>query len=448
MAKYIKTEEGYKSIKSDWDQNDSTSLSYIKNRPFYTSDPQEVTVVEETTPEEDAIRLTKMLVEGQEYKVTFNGTEYSCIARKDGIAYLLGNGAVYPYGDDKTDTGEPFAIEVYDPNAGPLSTESEQIIVGYVYVAEGTDITTVRVSITTMDIVVYTLDPKYIPDLGLPETFDGVYVGKMTDQEGEIFNDYFNNKATYGAHAEGYATTANGTGAHAEGYLTSATTSGAHAEGYYDYRISDENGNTIYNLASGLGSHAEGGSTIASGQFSHAEGRGTKASGWGSHAEGNYTTASGDYSHAEGNNTISSGGYSHAEGLETTASGDYSHTEGRGTRTQRRSQHVQGEYNILDLTGSSASTRGKYAHIVGNGTSSTAYSNAHTLDWNGVGWFQGGLQVGGNAQDDGAKNVMLEGNAYDYFILTDASTGTPYKIQIIDGNLVSSAMTSETESTT
>ena len=81
------------------------------------------------------------------------------------------------------------------------------------------------------------------------------------------------------------------------------------------------------------------------------------------------------------------------------ASGPYSHSEGLGTTAQRKSQHTQGEYNMIDTGGFA---RGKYAHIVGNGTSPTARSNAHTLDWNGLGWFAGGLKVGGTGQDDEA----------------------------------------------
>lgn len=82
------------------------------------------------------------------------------------------------------------------------------------------------------------------------------------------------------------------------------------------------------------------------------------------------------------------GGYSHAEGNSTEASGDYSHAEGR--------------YNIEDTTG-------KYAHIVGNGISQKSRSNAHTLDWSGVGWFAGGLKVGGTGQDDeAAVDVALK----------------------------------------
>lgn len=46
------------------------------------------------------------------------------------------------------------------------------------------------------------------------------------------------------------------------------------------------------------------------------------------------------------------------------------------------------------------SLRHKYAHIVGNGTSNTKRSNAHTLDWEGNAWFAGKVFVGGTGQDD------------------------------------------------
>ena len=41
-----------------------------------------------------------------------------------------------------------------------------------------------------------------------------------------------------------------------------------------------------------------------------------------------------------------------------------------------------------------------YAHIVGNGTSDTARSNAHTLDWQGNAWFAGDVYIGGTSMDD------------------------------------------------
>ena len=140
----------------------------------------------------------------------------------------------------------------------------------------------------------------------------------------------------------------------------------------------------------GMGSSAIGAKVEASGNGSHAEGEDTTASGNDSHAEGMSTTASGDYSHAEGSSTTASGDASHAEGGSTIASGLYSHAEGINTKASSKYQHVQGKYNIED-------NNNIYAHIVGNGKrdKSTNYkevrSNAHTLDWQGNGWFAGKL---------------------------------------------------------
>ena len=134
----------------------------------------------------------------------------------------------------------------------------------------------------------------------------------------------------------------------------------------------------LNNVASGVYSHAEGSNTTASGSFSHTEGNQTIASNSASHAEGYNTTASGTHSHAEGNWTTASGVYSHAEGFFTIAS-DY--------------QHVQGKFNKED-------TEKKYAHIVGNGTSRSTRSNAHTLDWNGNAWYKGKLSQDGIPTED------------------------------------------------
>ena len=45
----------------------------------------------------------------------------------------------------------------------------------------------------------------------------------------------------------------------------------------------------------------------------------------------------------------------------------------------------------------SATARGTYAHIVGNGTAEDARSNAHTLDWSGNAWFAGKVSAGTTA---------------------------------------------------
>ena len=251
------------------------------------------------------------------------------------------------------------------------------------------------------------------------------------------------------SHTEGYSTTATGNNSHAEGEETTASGVASHAEGDgAEASGVDSHAEGGYTTASGDYSHAEGGSTIASGSNSHAEGESTTASGRYSHAEGHTTTTLGDsshiegkssnlatdiirdlssstdnnsiitkwetskfslakgngshvegkdnlalgnYSHAEGNTTMASGYISHAEGYSTIASGENSHAEGYYTKASGQQQHVQGKYNIVDTS---------YAHIVGNGSSETSRSNAHTLDWDGNGWYAGKLTQEGTPTED------------------------------------------------
>ena len=161
----------------------------------------------------------------------------------------------------------------------------------------------------------------------------------------------------------------------------------------------------------GSDSHTEGAITTASGNCSHAEGGYTKATGGYSHAEGRNTKASGVSSHAEGSSTVASGESSHAEGIFTMASGVYSHAEGK--------------YNIED-------TANKYAHIVGNRTSVTSRSNAHTLDWNGVPWYQGRPQFGGTAMDNGSQTVMANGDKEIILTSSTANSTKKFKITVDD----------------
>ena len=140
------------------------------------------------------------------------------------------------------------------------------------------------------------------------------------------------------------------------------------------------------------------------------EGDHVQAMNMNSHAEGYYTHAYGKNSHAEGDYSTASGEDSHAEGYTTVASGRYSHAEGNSTDALNQSQHVQGEWNVQDHSGT-ASTRGTYAHIVGNGTRENARSNAHTLDWSGNAWFAGDVYVGstsGTDKDSGSKKLATD----------------------------------------
>ena len=250
-------------------------------------------------------------------------------------------------------------------------------------------------------------------------------VGSRIGDIGEfsVAEGYNTTASTFYSHAEGYKTTANGECSHAEGTHTTASGIYSHAEGYettasgYASHAEGESSNLIsavisdfspstsndviltawntnkFSLAKGEASHVEGTDNLALGDVSHAEGYNTTASGDYSHTEGASTTASGTSSHAEGTGTTASGNLSHAEGEGTTASGYASHAEGCDTKASSDYQHVQGQYNIED-------TENRYLHIVGNGSSDTERSNAHTLDWNGNAWYSGKLSQEGTPTED------------------------------------------------
>lgn len=163
------------------------------------------------------------------------------------------------------------------------------------------------------------------------------------------------------------------------------------------------------------GSVAEGAGTTVSDVYTHAEGSGTTAAGNYSHAEGVRTTASGFGSHAEGNFATASGLCSHAEGRHATASGDWSHAEGNRTIASSNYQHAQGKYNIEDAND-------KYADIIGNGSSSSAKSNAATVSWEGISWSQTDVRAGGTDQDAATHSLAAKQNATDNTLETTDKT--------------------------
>ena len=171
-----------------------------------------------------------------------------------------------------------------------------------------------------------------------------------------------------GSHAEGVNTVASGSYSHAEGTLTIASGDYSHAEGYAT-------------TASFFGSHTEGSGTVTTQYYAHAEGLSTLASGQFAHAEGQLTIALGQGSHAEGSLTVASGIWAHAEGANTTASGDYSHAEGNNAKALREGSHAEGYYTVA--SGSHQHVQGQFnissslpsAFIIGNGSSDASRSN-------------------------------------------------------------------------
>lgn len=116
----------------------------------------------------------------------------------------------------------------------------------------------------------------------------------------------------------------------------------------------------------------------------------------------------GPLSFAEGWNVGASGTASHAEGVGSVASGYASHSQNYGTIASSTDQTALGKCNIEDSIG-------KYAVIVGNGTSATARSNALTLDWSG------NVVASGNVTDGGGN--VLANKANTSSLATVATSG-------------------------
>ena len=403
-------------VQVDFNQNDETAPDYIKNRPFY-EEIFEGVLLEETEVTAAAVDeggtifvdptsvALPVITTGDSYTITFNGTQYECIAHDfsgefSGIPFI-GNSSLLGIPTDNMN--EPFLF-VYNGDFTIMVTETA-----------GTHTLKIEGKLST----VHEIDEKFIsckPGLNVEGKEFIIDEETLVAKKGsEIFNDYLNNKAIgkY-SHAEGAGTNAIGDYSHTEGNETIASGTHSHAEGFFS-------------RASGEGSHAEG-TSEAIGNYSHAEGS-SIASGEDSHAEGTSTQASGKSSHAEGAGTTASGNYSHAEGYGANVSGDYSHAEGNETIASGRYQHVQGKYNIED-------TANKYAHIVGNGTYSNR-SNAHTIDWDGNAWYAGDVYTGGTGQDDTtAKKLITVDNIFDGVLFKDSLTGVTYVGYVYDGNWV------------
>ena len=197
------------------------------------------------------------------------------------------------------------------------------------------------------------------------------------------------------SHAEGLDATARGTCSHAEGHSTTASGTCSHAEGS-NYNsssntlpdrtatVSDVSYTISGSTAYGINSHAEGTQSFAYAYSSHAEGFDTTASGDVSHAEGYKTTASKYSSHAEGYSTTANNYSSHAEGGNTTASGQFSHAEGSGTTASGANSHACGHYNAAMTDGGASNNTTGTAFVIGNGTKSTALSNAFSVQFDGT----------------------------------------------------------------
>lgn len=144
-------------VQTDYLQNDTAAKDYIKNRPFYTGDPVDTVLVEESTVDfavQDGMYTALWpdssanfeAVEGKTYKVYFDGVLYICVAKLFSSLLIIGNTGLLGVGED---TGEPFIIINQSGSTWNIAT---------------TDTSPSHVlSIRTIDNEIKQIDSKYLP---------------------------------------------------------------------------------------------------------------------------------------------------------------------------------------------------------------------------------------------------------------------------------------------
>ena len=164
----------------DWNENDPTKPGYIKNRPFYTGNPVETVVVEESTVSFTdggdggygaSIKSTFTPTGGEVYKVSWDGTVYECTCVDFDGGAVIGNLSLAGEGSD---TGEPFLMIIINGagiQIGTLDTSASHIF-----------------SISGFAPEVVKIDKKYLPTMVGFITYmsvgdDNIYSSDLTYNE-------------------------------------------------------------------------------------------------------------------------------------------------------------------------------------------------------------------------------------------------------------------------
>ena len=149
----------FEQVQSDWNQNDETAVDYVKNRPFYTGNPVETVLVEESTLTfrevgNGIIYATEippifLATAGKTYTVYWDSTSYECTCVDIGYP-VLGNLSI---AFDGSDTGEPFVILM----------SNEYIVI---YTSDTSASHTFSISKVAPEVV--KVDTKYLPFMPKP----------------------------------------------------------------------------------------------------------------------------------------------------------------------------------------------------------------------------------------------------------------------------------------
>ena len=145
------------SVQPDWNQNDAAKPDYVKNRPFYTGNPVETVLVEESTVSfadqgngsyGAQVQSTFVVKVGETYKVYWDGTTYECACVDFSGSTIIGNLSIGGLGSD---TGEPFIMNVTNGEGINIAT------------ADTSASHTISISEFVQEVV--KIDEKYLPTI-------------------------------------------------------------------------------------------------------------------------------------------------------------------------------------------------------------------------------------------------------------------------------------------
>ena len=161
---------------ADWSVTDSADPAFIKNKPFYISvefgeivPAQSVTFVAQSGMNIASYPpIGTELKAGETYIVTWDGTDYSCIASGYSNSVYIGNMSIMG-GMDEGDTGEPFLIAMSSSQSMTVATEAGTHTVG----------------ISGKTEVVHPIDGKYLPTF----VVDATNLPAGTQEWGVLYNE-------------------------------------------------------------------------------------------------------------------------------------------------------------------------------------------------------------------------------------------------------------------
>jgi hypothetical protein len=392
-------------MQPDWNQSNPEAKDFIKNKPFGVDRTvlfDNIVVVRDdgngTVNGSVELAFSEQLFRNREYEVTFNGERFVGIAEdwetengfyvKDADGNDLFNvctnkgrppatGFIWFY-PEKYDSGDEVKIVVSEYKVVKISDEfiSDSLVDG---ISSAQDIANAAMSAaqsaeSVANNIKNAVDNKM-------EATDPVGSGafSMNRRPGTPIGRY--------SHAEGYDTEAHGDYSHAEGYRTIAK----------------------------YGSESVSGSFNIEEPKWYIEKKDMSLAGFGHYYSVVYSS---DY-------TVSEDGVIILENVTFALNSDvpigkyYNFIDFCERKTDEDGNiYIEADWIIYkkstsdgerhEVLNSGGSNHGKYIQIVGNGTSDTARSNAHTLDWGGNAWYQGDVYVGGGGQDEDSKKLATE----------------------------------------